>query len=193
MLISETNTLGVVPKSIKDPRKKRANTTSPKKGLFRTKKPKKEPQIALYSKEFNQLQYKWYKKAAETGFKDIETGQYSRSTQMSPINGASLLNIAKNYKPETEYFYKRLTNYLTFNSTVADEFGEPLGKRHLKACRMFADGEPYRSILKQLRKFRGRPLNLWSLSKLIKHFIRQSTIWNKTHHEGLDYVADIGS
>lgn len=183
-----------MPKSIKRKkgRKKRAKSSPTSKvGSFCTKKAQKAPQISIYSKEFRKLQYKWYKKAAESGLKDIEEPEWHPNQPQSMIRANSLRAIANSYKPETEHYYACLRCYITFNTTFQDQFGNPVSKKKYEACRLVSEGVPYRTILKEIDSMVGPKLNLWSLSQLANHFIHIALTWNKKNHNGLNYQSDI--
>lgn len=174
----------------KTPRKKRANA-GPTSGLFATKKAKKAPQINIYSSEFNELQAEWDKKLAESGFRDIEQRATTPQGETLDFNTKSTYNLGRAYSPETEHYYRRLTNYLTFNAQVPDGYGGFIGPTKMQACKLYADGHSFRAILKQLQGRPGPALNLYSLSKLIKHFVNEAKTWNKLNHNGLDFIADL--
>ncbi len=178
-------------KMSKNTSKKRAKCKpSPKETFFAPKKAKKAPQVALNSPEFNKLQDIWYKKATESGFKDLEGPEF-KGGQSGLLKGGSLRDIVRTFKPETRHYYAKLRCYLTFNPQIPDGYGDVLGDTRQRACEMYIDGLSFRAILKQLKPKSGIRLNLFSLSKLIKHLENLSTIWNKVNHNGLDYIADI--
>lgn len=108
------------------------------------------------------------------------------------LRGGSLSHIAKAYDPVTLHYYRMLSTYLVHNSIILDEYGTPIGARHRSALEMYIEGIPYRTIIANQAGLKGRPLNLWSLSKLIKHIERLSFSWNKTNPKGLNFIPDIG-
>lgn len=176
----------------KSSRKKHANFKSAsKRGLSTAQNETKTTQIAINSPEFKDLQSSWYNKLADDGFKDLERTPQGRFTESGLLNGMSNRALSDKYNTETRHFYAKLRNFLTHNDTFLDQFGLPLSNKRLKACQLASDGAPYRSILKTINKMKGPPLNLWSLSQLINHFISISNTWNKKSFNGLDYEADL--
>ncbi len=174
-------------------RKKRAKRKSAsKRGLFCVQNRDETSHLSLYSKKFRHLQSIWYKELSKDGFKDIEAPEWTPKDAPKQLRAASLRHIAESFSPETRHFYAKLRCFLTFNATFMDQYGEPISKKKLEACRLFAEGVPHRTILEKLKRFKGPRLNLWSLPQLTNHFVNISTIWNKQNHNGMDFAPDIG-
>jgi hypothetical protein len=164
--------------------KKCASAAKPNKAASKLSKNNKN------SPNFATLQAEWYKKLADSGFKDIESAEQDLNHRAESLRTKSLHSLAKAADSDTLHYYRRWSCYLAHNPEIISEYGNPLSQTARKALELYAEGMPYRKILALLPK--RHKLNLFSLSKLIKSQERIMTIWNKTHYKGLDFIPDIG-
>lgn len=180
-----------LPKLKKKPRTSHALTKSSKTDSFLSQNELKQAKITKYSPEFNQLQYKWYKKARKSGFKDLERPAFNSAQELYNLQGQAMFDIAKQYKPETESYYRQWTCFLVHNQILTDDFGAQLGKTKRAALELYAEGVSYRAIIKKLNPRSGRRLNLFSLHKLITYWESRVLSWNKRDSRGLTYQSDL--
>lgn len=180
-------------KKPKTPSKSRATPKQSQKAASRVSKQANitpiEPPIKLNTPQFNKLRDEWYAKLADEGFKDLE--RVLNNGQMGEqLEGMSLRHLADKYNSETEHYYARWRCYLTFNIALTNDFGYPLTEHQMATLNLYAQGASYRNILKKLPK--THRLNLFTISKLIQSQLKKCITWNKTNHNGIDFIPDIG-
>lgn len=128
------------------------------------------------------LQKQWYAKLKATGFNDLEKiGPDGEPLDL--LNTNSLNRLAANYRPETETYYRRLTNYLTHNPRWAGN-----NKTRQLVAELYVGGLSYRKISAQLRATKYK-LSIWSVHKIIKLLEAKAKLWNTINPEGLDFES----
>lgn len=144
------------------------------------------------SESIVKLTNKWYKKLADSGFKDIEW--YDETTgkgQNSDYIKRSASRMKHQYKPESFEHYRIMRNFVSHYKFKSN--------KDRIILEWYADGIRYRKILSKLRRLGGyyayttngnkhrRNISLLTLHRLIKKYVQIAYDWNKADSEGLEY------
>lgn len=136
------------------------------------------------SKQFLELQKKWYAKLERKGFEDIEyfNFKFGKNTVAAFIKGSSY-NICKRYNRSTETYYRLARNFLE-HATFSSKYLKTLWFLH-------CDGIPYRKLSKKMQQIHKKNMKMkmkfstfW-ISVHIRRLASQCFQFNATHKEGI--------
>jgi len=134
--------------------------------------------IATGSKEFRELQAKWYKKLSEDGFDDLEwTDNKTGIGQNSGYLKRSRSHIDPVHADFAETYYAMCRNWLSHSPKIK--------KYERFIFELHSEGIGYREILTQLKKKLNIKRSLFWLCNLMQKLKNDMIIWNQTNHEGL--------
>jgi hypothetical protein len=172
----------------KNPKNAPPHPKSSPKQPKKAKKPKKRPlkaaptkQPRLGSPEFYKLQRDWYKKAAESGFKDIETINPESGNPYRFFNTQSNSNLTSQKIGEKLHYYRRWSCFLVHNPRFSTR---PID---LDMARLWADGATWADIKRTLKPKYPKGVSDWSINKFLREMEVRVKRWNKTNPLGLDY------
>lgn len=167
---------------------KKPTKSSPKKALPKKAAPKRQPKKAdpkLGSPEFYKLQQAWYKKAAETGFKDIESINPDSGNPYKYLNTQSNSRLTADKIAERQHYYRRWSNFLVHNPRFSNR------QIDLDMAHLWADGATWAEIKRQLKPKYSKGLSDWSINKFLREMDARVKRWNKVHREGLDFEPQL--
>lgn len=158
--------------------KSRRKKKPSKKKRHRAKKVAKvQPKIG--SKDFAALQAKWYAKLADSGFEDIEWSDSKTGFgQGTPYLANS--GFGKVYKPETEQYFRLVTNYVTHHELQLEQDRQ---KRYI--LQLHQDGVSYRDIVKLYNKRFKKKRSLFFIFYKLRQYRDEIMQWNKTSEHGI--------
>jgi hypothetical protein len=160
------------------------------KSKKRSKKSQKRPKTIQKQPNLAELQAIWYKKLADTGFKDLETFSKrpgAAALVNQPLLSGSTYGLGQRANPETLHHYRRVDCWLAYNADLL----KPQLRRVLE---LYSGGMPYRAILATLEEeglTRPKRLNLYSLHKTLKTWLLKIKQWNRVEPQGLDFKSDL--
>lgn len=135
--------------------------------------------------EFYKLQQLWYKKAAQSGFRDIESINPETGNSYKYLNTQSASRLTADKIAERQHYYRRWSNFLVHNPRFSSR---PID---LDMARMWADGATWAEIKTALRPKYGKGLSDWSINKFLKEMDARVKRWNKVNREGLDFEPQL--
>lgn len=144
------------------------------------------PHKPLSKPDFAMLQRHWHEKAAKTGFKDLE--HFNRDGACGELlKYKSIKTLGRELKRDNFKFelYRRLQNFCTHQKRWPNRRARLLSES-------YAAGLTLPAITKLLKSKRLVPCSLWAVHRDVDLFIAAALAWNKRHHEGIDFVPDIG-
>lgn len=137
------------------------------------------------SAAFVKLQLEWYKKAADSGFKDLEVFNRADGSALDLLNGPSLTNAAKQFNPEKLHYFRLWSCFLAHNA-------HHLEPRTRFIATRYAEGATFRQIMRAVNEHEThKNIYLDSLHRLLADLRGRVMRWNKTSSKGLDFEADI--
>jgi hypothetical protein len=149
------------------------------------KKSKATPKLG--SKAFKDLQGEWYAKLKQAGFEDLES--------LKSADGLDGLLSTRGAQPQAKFadaalsgrdlYYRRLTNFITHNPNWS------ASKLYNLVALLYIEGVSYRKILPQVYKQLKIKSNVWRIHKIVKLLEQRALTWNRSHHEGIDFVSDL--
>lgn len=134
--------------------------------------------------DFRKLQAKWYKKAKESGFEDIETG--SAGMQNTPFLKQHSISTVRAYDADTEEWFRRCRIHLE-NYDWYHRFTDDSGKRRYRkkkkdyfTWKLYTEGLSYRKIIPLFIKKFKKNISVWKVHKEVnrmKFEMRAARLW----------------
>lgn len=183
--------------SPKAPKKSRLKKASPKKAAPKSlaatsKLPKKVNPLKQTTQApkpgtaaFIKLQQLWYKKAAESGFQDIEAANPETGNAYKYLNTQSNSRLTADKIAEKQHYYRRWSNFLAHNPRFSGR------QIDLDMAKLWADGATWAEIKKALKPKYPKGVSDWSINKFLKEMETRVKQWNRKHREGLDFEPEL--
>lgn len=142
--------------------------------------------MRIGSPEFLKLQEKWYKKAEDSGFNDLEYINFKTGTGQDDLFKRKANALLRSRLHQNSFhYYSLLTNFITHN-----QFYKGKGSTANFVAKLYAEGIPFRTIIlkaqEEKKKF-ASSLHLKAIHVIVKQFVKDALKWNKEHEEGLEY------
>jgi hypothetical protein len=123
----------------------------------------------MKSQQFKDLQDKWYKKLAKSGFEDIEQDEdhlinWSSSRALrGKVNGSAYADVIVSHQAVEEYY--RLAGHFLHDYKFKDEYEKKVWILH-------ADGNSHRDVAEALRT-KSRKANKDSVNTIVKRLSKE--------------------
>lgn len=106
--------------------------------------PRRSKKTVFQSEEFLKLRREWYDKLKESGFKDIEHIDWTDGESGNLLNGMSLMDMLRSYKPEQQrYFELAIQNR---QRIYVRHYKGYLEQWHVTAWTMHSNGKSFQYI-----------------------------------------------
>lgn len=150
--------------------------------LYKSRKANRTP---LGTPEFRALRDKWYSKLEAKGYEDLEYIPPNADEATEYIQTGSLSAIAKQYKPETLHYYRRISCYLAHRKAHIKS------KKDAAILELYSKGIPFRDMTRQLKSRFRKGISITSIHYVIKHWLPIIITWNRINARGLDFEPDL--
>jgi hypothetical protein len=173
----------------KTPTRRPSKANSPKAGRKSQVAPKKASPVKANPKvgtpEFFKLQQEWYKKAAQSGFQDIESINPQSGNSYKYLNTQSNSRLNADKIASGMHYYRRWTCFLAHNPRFSTR------QIDLDMARMWAEGATWAEIKRELKPKYSKGVSDWSINKFLREMEPRVKRWNRVHKEGLDFEPEL--